>query len=217
MMHRVSRRLVLSGIGVGALAIVALFLSPGERSAEAAQLSEADAVALAIKYAQMPVPYAHLTSEPTRINGAVMTFGDAQELKDGYRQPPSTQWGRDADRMVWLVFLRGDVTILNQAAPPRPGMPAVPATPPDTYHQMSVLFDATTGELRSTGTRPPDREVAAADSLPTLPIPPTTRSIELPGIVRPAGPWEPMRGPAPREPSPDVPSGPGAPQVPPCP
>ena len=95
-------------------------------------------------------------------------------------------------------------------------MPAVPANPLDTYLQMSVVLDATTGEQMEGGTRPPDRENAAADSLPTLPIPTTKRSIALPAIVRPVGIPEPIRGPAPpAPPSPGLPSGPGAPQVPP--
>ncbi len=106
-------------------------------------------------------------------------------LKDGYRQPPSRQLGRDDDRPVWIVFLRGDMHVPNRGVPPVNSPWPVQINPPPTYHQMIVIFDASTGEFRQGGFRPLGREIAAADGLPNFPMPTTKPSIELPRVLSP--------------------------------
>lgn len=177
-MKRMRSVLVVSGIIV-AIAILAVgFLARG-RSARAGTLSAAQAAALATKYAQTPAPVGWLVSGPTQVNARLMSLGAAAQLKDGRPLSPATKLGRESSRTVWLVFLRGDMTVPNQvAAGKTPSSPTV-------YHQMAVILDAQTGELLLTSLYPPTHEVSAADALPTVALPEGTGGITLPIPVEP--------------------------------
>lgn len=202
-LRRARRAVTLAGALIGVLAVLVV----RGATAQGALLSEDDAVALAVRYAQTPAPAGMLASHPTAINAKLMTFGDAWQVKNGRPLEPLTRYGRDSGRSVWLVFLRGDVSVRRQALL---GEGSVGSS--TTYQQMSVVLDASSGELVSIAMHPPGREVAQAATLPAIAVPNTVRA--LPQVVHgpPEAPFPtrvPVTGPSGQEQVP--PSVPGRP------
>lgn len=163
-------------LAIGIIMILAV-LTPRpvaqDRSAQAAALNEIEAVTLAIKYAQIPVPAGWLVSGPTQVNAKLMSLGAAAQLKDGRPLDPVTKLGRESNRSVWLVFLRGDMTV------PSADLPGKAPLPTAMYQHMAVVLDATTGELLLMSIYPSTHEVSAAATLPAVAIPGGTDGISL--------------------------------------
>lgn len=169
---------VLVAIGIVTLLVMLTVGFFGQaRNTRASTLSETEAAALAITYAQIPMPAGWLVSAPTQVNAQLMPLGAAAQLKDGRPLDPATRLGRESNKFVWLVFLRGDMTV------PSADVPGKSPLPPATYHQMAVVLDATTGELLLTSIYPPTHEVSAAGTLPTVVIP--VGGVTLPMLVKP--------------------------------
>src|SRR5438105_1755000 len=103
-------RRVLVAIGITTiLGVLTIGFFAQGMGARASTLSEVEAAALAAKYAQTPEPAGWLVSAPTQVNAKLMPLGAAAQLKDGRPLDPATKLGRESDRSVWLVFLRGDM------------------------------------------------------------------------------------------------------------
>jgi len=168
--------------------------------AEAATLTQDKAVGLAIRYARTPMPVGWLALEPTQANAKTMTLDAAIQLEKRPPLDPSTKEGQQRTRLVWLVFLRGDITVLDQVAPGASRRPNL------TYHQTSVVLDAVTGEQLGGAIYPPESEVAAAGGLPAVALPPAgatfvppprTQPVDKPLPPHPPGPTSVPFTPAP--------------------
>lgn len=130
---------------------------------------------------------------PTRINGAQMTYREAQLLLGALPDPVSGD-----DRPVWLIVLRGDIAA-QSLAPPIPTTPkSVTLSPPVTqvYQQMGTIVDAEKGDADmgphfETTCRPTTGEIPT-EALPELPQPQGTLPL-LPVL--------PERAPAPTLPA----------------
>lgn len=166
------------GFTMAVIAVAAVVQLQGQR-AQAATLTEGDAVRLAIQYAQRPSPGGRLLGNPTRANAQLTTLGGATLLKDGRALPPSTKLANEINRAVWLVFLRGDVSVVDLRGPGEPSGPSL------TYNQASVVLDANTGEFLSMGFHPASHEVAEAATLPTVVLPEGPPAAEPPVLIRP--------------------------------
>ena len=137
-----TRRWVAGGLaGITAIGALVVAFVAHSVTAQAGTLGVSEATALAVKYAQTAMPVGQLLSTPTQVNAKLTTLGAAYQLKDGRPLGTSTKLGRENNRAVWLVFLRGEFSVPNQAIPGK----SAPA--PSAYHQMGLILDAQTGEL----------------------------------------------------------------------
>lgn len=169
------RRVVMLASAALSLFIVVgyMVVGRGVNQVTAATISEANAVALATQYAQGQLPAGWLNGMPTQANGKVMARGDAMKLG-----MPTFQPAGDTSNLVWLIFLQGDVVASLPSIPNQPQKPAA------RYQQMSVILDASNGQLLASYLFPPAQEIRAASALPSLAIP-TNIPISPPVITGP--------------------------------
>jgi len=163
---RFKRIRVISVLSLAILAGAAVMLSGQGTNAEAATLPQEQAVGLAAQYARTRMVIGHLVSGPTQVNAQTMTLDAAVQLEKQPPLDPATQQGQQRTQLVWLVFLRGDIAVPDEV---EPGMSPRPAL---TYHQMSVVLDAVTGEKLQGAVYAPEGEVVAAGGLPAVALPP---------------------------------------------
>ncbi|HEV8636524.1 MAG TPA: hypothetical protein VG370_20080 [Chloroflexota bacterium] len=116
-----------------------------------------------------------LVGAPTAIRGRTMTYGEAHRLRFGGAIDPTTLEWQQRNRLVWVVDLRGTVTVPNAS---------------ETYQQMVVVLDAQTAQLLGITTYPTGREAATASlpllARPTGPVPPPIATPEPDLEVTPA-------------------------------
>ncbi len=187
---RLKERRIIAGLIVAMLiGVVAVILLGRGTRAEAATLPQEQAVGLAIRYARQGSPIGHLALGPTQANAQTMTLDAAVQLEKQPPLDPSSKQGQQRTRLVWLVFLRGDIAVPDEVAP---GMSRRPDL---TYHQMSMVLDAVTGEKIGGAVYPPESEVAAAGGLPAVALPPAGATfVPPPRTQAVATPFPPGRG-----------------------
>ena len=189
MYRPVRRRLVPILIGGTTILVLAILFIDLRGNAEAATIDQAYAVGLAIRYAQTPMPGGWLTSTPTQAHGKLTTLGDAWQTQKGYRLTSGSRLGRATSELVWLVALRGNVMVVEESSPNRPPTEPVP------YRQISVILNATTGELITTRVHAPVSEIATG-VLPIVDVSVTPASIPPTPVRAPTTPY-PMKPGAP--------------------
>ncbi len=196
---RFTRISAVALLGLATLVGACIVLLGQGTNVEAATLPQEQAIGLAIRYARMPISVGWLALGPTQANARIMTLDAAVQLEKRPPLDPSTKEGQQRTRLVWLVFLRGDIAVPDRVAPGASRRPNL------TYHQTSVVLDAVTGEQLGGAVYPPEAEVPGAGGLPAVALPPAgatfvppprTQPVETPLPPHPPGPTSAPFAPA---------------------